>query len=131
MASRIAFILYVFLALILIFKELTTIVKCSVFVQRSVLNLLEMLLLPYDLGLSWFSQFCSISEQNRTQSNKIEQNRTIQFDYVRFCSIIELTKSSVFDFVRLPNTIEFNRTIMFDCARLKCCSIFVRLDTRA
>ena len=56
----------------------------------------------------------------------------IQFDYVRFCSIIELTKSSVFDFVRLPNTIEFNRTIMFDYVRL--CSIeilfdFVRLDT--
>ena len=43
----------IFLAL-MIFKELTIDVKCSVFVQRSVLNLLEMLLLPYDLGLVSF-----------------------------------------------------------------------------
>ena len=90
-----------------------------------------MLLLPYDLGLSWFSQFCSISEQNRTQSNKIEQNRTIQFDYVRFlfdnrthkkfrvrfCSIAEHNRIQSNDYVRL-----FSIEVLFD---------FVRLDTRA
>ena len=48
-----------------------------------------MVLLPYDLGS------VLILFGFRTKS--------IQFDYVRICSIIELTISSVYDFVRLPN----------------------------
>ena len=54
-------------------------------------------------------------EQNRTTSNKIEQNRTsrrIKFD---IGSVIVLTEKFGFDFVRLPNIIEFNRSITFDC----------------
>ena len=54
-------------------------------------------------------------EQNRTTSNKIEQNRTsrrIKFD---IGSVIVLTEKFGFDFVRLPNIIEFNRSITLDC----------------
>ena len=54
-------------------------------------------------------------EQNRTTSNKIEQNRTsrrIKFD---IGSVIVRTEKFGFDFVRLQNIIEFNRSITFDC----------------
>ena len=66
------FFFFFFFALISIFKELTTDVKRSVFVQRSVLNVLEMLLLPYDLGLVNFVRFPNKIEHNRTKSNRIE-----------------------------------------------------------
>ena len=66
-------------------------------------------------------------------ARRTNHGRVIKFDYVQFCSIIELTKSSLFDFVRLPNTTKFNRTIMFDYFRLCLIEIsvfdFVRLDT--